>query len=299
MMTIGMIRRNRLLFIYYVLTAGLLSSCTNLGSEEHVFNGELAYQDAEIQMSFGPRLPDSQAHSDTAGYILSELQDAGWATEIQTANILGFPIKNIIAKRGEGQPWFVVGAHYDTRIHADRDLNIANRLLPVPGANDGASGVAVLLELARSLPPDINGQVWLVFFDAEDNGGIQDREWIMGSIAFVQQLVGQPDGVIIVDMVGDANLNIHLEKNSDPVLAASIWEQAAELGYADYFINQPYKAILDDHIPFLQAGIPAIDIIDFDYPNWHTIDDTLDKISAESMQIVGSTLQAWLTKQMP
>jgi glutaminyl-peptide cyclotransferase len=298
-MTIEMIRRNRLLFFYYVIVAGILSSCTSLKSEEHLFNGELAYQDAEIQMSFGPRLPNSQAHSDTVGYILSELQDAGWATEIQAAEILGFPIKNIIAKRGEGQPWFVVGAHYDTRINADRDLNMDNRLLPVPGANDGASGVAVLLELARSLPPEINGQVWLVFFDAEDNGGIEDREWIMGSIAFVQQLVGQPDGVVIVDMVGDANLNIHLEKNSDPILAASIWEQAAELGYEEYFINQPYKAILDDHIPFLQAGIPAIDIIDFDYPYWHTIDDTLDKISAESMQIVGSTLQVWLTKQMP
>lgn len=298
-MTIKMNRR--ILFIIFCCLAagGSLEGCTLLGSEEHAFSGELAYLDAEYQVSLGPRIPNSQAHIDTAEHIQNELEAAGWAAEIQETNSSGFPIKNIIAKRGEGYPWFLVGAHYDTRIYADRDPDPNNHMLPVPGANDGASGVAILLELARSLPPDPNGQIWLVFFDAEDNGGIQGREWIMGSTAFVQELVGRPDGVIIVDMVGDANLNIHLEKNSDPVLAASIWEQAAELGYADSFINQPYKAILDDHIPFLQAGIPAIDIIDFDYPYWHTIDDTLDKISAESMQIVGDTLQAWLSNQLP
>ena len=291
-------RRTLILIFCFLAVFGSLWGCTFVRDEDHAFSGELAYLDAEYQMSLGPRLPDSQAHHETTLYIQNELEEAGWETEIQESSTMGYPIKNIIAKRGEGHPWYLIGAHYDTRIYADRDPNLDNRVLPVPGANDGASGVAVLLQLARSLPPDLNGQIWLVFFDAEDNGGIQGRDWIMGSTAFVQQLVGRPDGVIIVDMIGDADLNIHLEKNSDPTLAASIWNQAAELGYADSFINQPYKAILDDHIPFLQAGIPAVDIIDFQYPYWHTIDDTLDKISAESMQIVGDTLQAWLTKQL-
>jgi len=134
----------------------------------------------------------------------------------------------------------------------------------------------------------------LVFFDAEDNGKIPGWDWILGSQAFVNELQGQPDAVIIVDMIGDADLNVMMERNSDTTLMAELWGQAAALGFSDHFIAVPGYAMLDDHTPFLEAGIPAVDIIDFDYPYWHTTDDTLDKVSAESLQIVGETILAWL-----
>jgi Zn-dependent M28 family amino/carboxypeptidase len=136
--------------------------------------------------------------------------------------------------------------------------------------------------------------VSLVFFDAEDNGGLDNRQWIMGSLAFVKSLTEKPEAAVIVDMVGDANLNIYEERNSDPKLTAEIWAQAAALGLAKYFIATPKYDMIDDHSPFLQAGIPAVDIIDFDYPYWHTSADTLDKVSAQSLQAVGETLWAWL-----
>jgi Zn-dependent M28 family amino/carboxypeptidase len=178
--------------------------------------------------------------------------------------------------------------------------------LPVPGANDGASGVAVLLEFARILPPyldqitklekDSFRQVWLVFFDAEDNGRLEGWDWILGSKAFVADLEMYPDAAVVVDMIGDADLNIYKERYSDTLLINEIWEQAKQLGYSDYFIPTYKYNILDDHYPFLVKGIPAVDIIDFDYPYWHTTSDTIDKVSSHSLQIVGDTLLAWLTK---
>jgi Zn-dependent M28 family amino/carboxypeptidase len=164
----------------------------------------------------------------------------------------------------------------------------------VPGANDGASGVAVLLELARVLPHDLEGQIWLVMFDAEDNGHLEGWDWILGSSAFAESLAEVPDGVVVVDMIGDADLQIYLEINSDKSLRTDIWEQAASLGHADVFINEEKFSMLDDHSPFLRLGIPAVDIIDFDYPYWHTLSDTPNKVSADSLQIVGETLLAWL-----
>ncbi len=244
-------------------------------------------------MALGARVPGSQAHIQAQEYIQSELKEAGWSVEIQQAQMMGHPISNIIGKKGEGKPWIILGAHYDSRLIADKDPDPANRTLPVPGANDGASGVAILLELARTLP-DLDAEVWLVFFDAEDNGNIPGWDWILGSNAFVQQLTRAPEAVVILDMLGDADLNIHYERNSDPTLSAQIWQKAAELGYEDYFIPTQKYSILDDHTPFLNAGIPAVDIIDFDYTYYHTIEDTPDKVSADSLKAVGDTVRAWL-----
>jgi Zn-dependent M28 family amino/carboxypeptidase len=98
-------------------------------------------------------------------------------------------------------------------------------------------------------------------------------------------------------MIGDADLNIYLEKNSNPELSAEIWAQAAALGYDEYFINEEKFSMLDDHTPFLENGIPAVDIIDFDYPYWHTTEDTANKVSVESLQIVGDTMLAWLSSK--
>ncbi|MCI0521884.1 MAG: M28 family peptidase [Chloroflexi bacterium] len=258
------------------------------------FDGERAYQDVVYQVALGPRTPGSPAHDSVVEWIVSETNARGWETSLQQGQFMGHDITNVIARRGSGMPFLLIGAHYDTRLVSDRDANEQFHATPVPGANDGASGVAVLVELARTLPEDLPGEVWLVFFDAEDNGGLPGREWLMGSLYFVEKLTAKPEAVIIIDMIGDANLNIYPEKVSDPALTAEIWEQAKALGYGEYFFDKAKYGIVDDHRPFLHDGIPAIDIIDFDYPFWHTTQDTVDKISADSLQVIGDTLTVWL-----
>jgi glutaminyl-peptide cyclotransferase len=263
------------------------------------FNGERAFEAAGYQTGLGPRVPGSTAHSQVVDWITSQLSSEGWQTSLQETTVMGHSVKNIIAKRpasqNEGLPWIIIGAHYDSRLFADQDPDPDKRSQPVPGANDGASGVAVLMELGRVLPPDLQKNVWLVFFDAEDNGNIPGWDWILGSRAFVEALQGKPDAAIIVDMIGDADLNIYMEQNSNPKLTLEIWKQAAGLGYAAQFIPIPKYNLIDDHMPFVQAGIPAVDLIDFNYPYWHTTEDTIDKISSRSLQIVGETLTTWLT----
>lgn len=257
------------------------------------FDGQRAYADVETQVAFGARIPGSEGHAKVQEWMREELESAGWQVEVQESEALGHPIQNIVARRGDASPQIILGAHYDTRMFADNDPDPANHSLPVPGANDGASGVAVLLELARVLPDD-TVPVWLVFFDAEDNGRIPGWDWILGSREFVRNNPLQPQAVVIVDMIGDADLNIYKERNSDPYLTEEIWAVANSLGYGNVFIPEYKFSMLDDHTPFLEAGIPAVDIIDFDYPYWHTVQDTPDKVSAESLQAVGETVQAWV-----
>ena len=261
-----------------------------------VFDGQRAYQDVLNQMAFGPRTPGSTAHDQTTTWLVAELEKAGWKVEVQELKYQGQPVRNVIAKKGSGQPWIIFGAHYDSRLVADQDKDPALQTLPVPGANDGASGVAVLLELARALPDEVDKakQIWLVFFDSEDQGNLAGWDWIYGSRAFVDHLSGQPDAMVLVDMIGDVDLNIYQEQNSDPQLTLQIWQTAASLGFHDQFIQKTKFRMLDDHIPFIQKGIPAVDLIDFDYPYWHTSQDTADKVSATSLEIVGKTLLAWL-----
>ncbi len=226
----------------------------------------------------------------------AELESAGWQVEIQTSEALGHPVENLVARRGDESPQIIIGAHYDSRIFADHDPDPANHTKPMPGANDGASGVAVLLEMARSLPKD-TVPVWLVFFDAEDNGDIESWDWILGSREFVKNNVIQPQAVVVIDMIGDADLNIYKERNSNPELTDEIWATAKSLGYENKFIPSYKYSMEDDHTPFLQAGLPAVDIIDFDYPYWHTTQDTPDKVSAESLQAVGETLNTWIMQR--
>jgi len=260
------------------------------------FDGKRAYQHVKIQVDFGPRTIGSEAHAKTIDYIQSQLLKSQWGVEIQETTNMGHPIRNVIGKRGDGEPWILLGAHFDSRLQADKDPDPVLRTQPVLGANDGASGVAVLLELARVLPQDFPGELWLVFFDAEDNGNLPGWDWILGSQAFVQSLQEYPDAAIIVDMIGDAGLDIYQEKNSNAALIAEIWNTANELGYSDTFISERKHSILDDHTPFLRAGIPAVDIIDINYPYYHTSQDTADKVSAQSLQIVGDTLFTWLIR---
>ncbi len=260
---------------------------------EAEFDGERAYQDVVRQVEFGPRIPGSESHAQVIAYIQAELKAAGWKSEVINAELKGQPVKNIRAWRVEAEPAILLGAHYDTRIYSDNDPNPENHTLPVPGANDGGSGAAVLLEIARVLP-EKSVPVELVFFDAEDNGRIAGWDWILGSSAYADSMQSQPGAVVIVDMIGDADLNIYMESNSDPALTRQIWETAKRLGYEHAFIAQYKYRVLDDHLPFVAKGLKAVDIIDLDYPHWHTIADTPDKVSAQSLEIVGKTLLSWL-----
>jgi glutaminyl-peptide cyclotransferase len=160
----------------------------------------------------------------------------------------------------------------------------------------------VLLELARTLNlQDIDHEIWLAFFDAEDNGQLDGWDWIAGSryMAANLNLSPLPQAMILVDMVGDADQQIYFDTNSDRVLSAQLWTVAAQLGYGQHFIPLPRYAMLDDHTPFAELGIPAVDIIDFDYPYWHTTHDTADKLSAASLARVGRTLESYLESLEP
>ncbi|GAB4535707.1 MAG: M28 family peptidase [Anaerolineales bacterium] len=261
-----------------------------------VFDGERAYQDVRYQVALGARTPGSTAHAQTRAWIVHTLQENHWQAESQPAQMMGHDLYNLVGKRGHGRPWVIIGAHYDSRMLADQTPSSDQ---PVPGANDGASGVAVLLELARTLPADLPGEVWLVFFDGEDNGDLPGWDWILGSRAFAQSLSTAPDAVVIVDMIGDSDLNVYLEGDSDPQLARQIWDTAAALGYQQFIIPRLKYTMLDDHLPFRQIGAPAVDLIDFDYPYWHTTADTADKVSPHSLQVIGDTLTHWLLALTP
>ena len=264
------------------------------------FDGEQAFMHVEQQLNFGPRLTGTIASRRFRNWLEDLLDTMGWQVFTHS-----FPIHengtgvNVIAMRGSG-PELLLGAHYDSRLWADEDPSPVLRERPVPGANDGASGVAVLLELARVLDVAGTGHtICLAFFDAEDNGNIPGWFWIMGSQAFADDLKNlpkcqDPQVAIIIDMVGDHDQLIYQERNGTAGLSTAIWKQAAELGYDQYLIPEAKYALIDDHIPFLRKGIPAITIIDFDYPYWHTVSDTLDKISPESLERVGLVLEAWL-----
>lgn len=279
-------------FVFVVASAGCIDRGDTQGAQ---FNAQRAYQDVEAQMAFGPRMPGSIGHERTGAWIEESLQEAGWSVEYQDFEYESVAIRNLIANQNNdpGAPWVLLGTHYDTRPVADKDPVQPDQ--PVPGANDGASGVAVLLELARIIPQlDIEYRTQLAFFDAEDSGGLDGWKWIVGSSYYAEQLTDPPEFVIIIDMVGDANLEIFYDRNSDPGISEAIWTVAAQLGYQDQFIPKVKYSMLDDHTPFVTRGIPAVDIIDFDYPYWHTTEDTIDKVSPESLAVVGETVLQFL-----
>lgn len=258
------------------------------------FDGEQAYQHVLAQEALGPRPTGSQAGWATGDYIIEQLEKLGWEVETQEFVFQGVRGRNVVGRAGQG-PVVIIGAHYDTRPVADRDPNPENRDQPILGANDGGSGVAVLLELARVLNrEEFNREVWLTFFDAEDRGRLDGWPFSVGAREMAQKLTIRPRAVVVVDMVGDADQNIYYERNSDAELSSELWDIAAGLGYNDSIIPQPKHTIIDDHLPFVEQGIPSVDMIDFDYPYWHTLEDTADKVSPTSLERVGRTLEVWL-----
>lgn len=265
------------------------------------FDGNKAFDYLEEQCNFGPRNPNSNGHLLCKNYIQSFLEDNGAKVYTQEfkAEVSGksFELTNIIASYYPTRPARIfIGTHWDTRPWADRDKDSLNHTQPVPGANDGASGTALLLHLAEILnkyEPPLLG-VDLLFFDGEDMGeyGV-NNSWCLGSKYFVKNYKGiKPAYVIIVDMIGDKKLEIKIERYSyqnAPEFVTEIWSTAYSLDIP-YFSTKVNDFIYDDHYPFLEQGYEAVLIIDFDYPYWHTLEDTPDKCSPESLEAVGQVI---------
>ena len=288
------------LFPIFLIIMILLSNCNSgqVPIEPQSFDSARALNDLQTQLSFGYRYPGSEGHTKTINWLEQELQKNNWEVTFYEYPYYDHIITNVIAHRygsDTSAPHILLGAHYDTRLVADHNPTETDE--PVMGANDGASGVAVLTELSRTLPENLPNEITLAFFDFEDQGSIGQYRWIAGSTALANDdNFKLPDQVIIVDMIGDADLNIYMDRNSDEALTNEIWTTASELGYEQYFIPEAKYSMLDDHVPFTEHGIPSIDIIDFDYPYWHTTEDLEVNISEKSLGIIGQTLLYWITK---
>ena len=265
------------------------------------FNGSSAYNYLVEQCDFGPRPPGSENLSDCRQFIRSDLESQGWIVSLQNFTYRDTGCSNIIARwTNSSSPPLLLGAHYDTRPNATADVG-ANKTKPILGANDGASGTAVLLELARTLPESVRSLVELVFFDAEDSGDINGWAWIRGSTYYVSELSASRKSsihaMILVDMIGDANLQIPKESSSTDSLQNDVWNIADSLGYSGVFLDSGGYSVLDDHSPFLNAGVPALDLIQVPFPwYWHTLEDTPDKCSNESLQVVGRVLESFISE---
>lgn len=296
--------------------ASSMTACSKSVPAPPAPDGQRAYANLVQQVEFGPRIPNSHGISRTRRWLLAELQKTTdhvatqvWSMANPYADDESTPVAaalpdtlhfvNLLAHFAPERPVrMILGAHYDSRPWADQDSGAA-RDLPVPGANDAASGVAVLLEIAHALSVwDPGYGVDLVFFDAEDFGRAGDLEYyLMGSRHFVDTMGAyRPQAMFLVDMVGDADLQIPMEGyslHSAPELTRLV-QAVAESIQAPGFIAAVGDTIYDDHIPFLRRGIPAVDLIDFTYDAWHTTRDTPDRCSAESLESVSRVLLATL-----
>jgi Zn-dependent M28 family amino/carboxypeptidase len=284
-------------------TAVSPTTTATTNSSPHLdFDGDSAFVFLEAQTEMGPRWAGSPGHTEVRDYISDTLAEMGWSVEQETFNYQGFASMNIIGRANEGKGDIIIlGTHYDTRRVADQTPGAAEAQIPVLGAVDGASGVAVLLELARTLDLDeVPREIWLAFFDVEDNGsgGMPGWDWIAGSKYMAANLNVQPEAAVVVDMVGDADQQMYYETNSHQALRENLWQIAADLGYGEAFVPEVKYNMIGDHLPFAWEGIPAVFIIDFDYPYWHTVEDTVDKASPLSLLRVGQTLEVWLEEQL-
>ena len=286
-------------------SVGILScfALTNGGSDT-VFDGPRAFADLEKMVGFGPRPSGSDAHRRTQEYLLAELKAAGLETKSDdfTAEtpVGPVPMSNLIAvHQGETEKVVIFAGHYDTKRFDDGKF---------VGANDGGSSAALILELARSvagIDPAPKTTLWFVLLDGEE--AVIDwtaTDSLYGSrhmVARMEKVQGlhRIAAFILVDMVGDRDLGIHREANSTPWLQDLVWAEAKRLGHGEHFLDARLY-IEDDHIPFVRRGVAVVALIDFQYgPGhryWHSPDDKLANVSAESLQIVGTTLLGVLAR---
>ena len=324
----------KILYIVFCLFI-LLTACTKKQAviDRPPFSSDSAYAYIERQMAFGPRVPNSKAHMDCAVWLIEQLRAFGAEVELQKGQMPDYrgnnqQIYNIIGHfytpETAARPRILLGAHYDTRPWCDEEDDYAERLYNVPGANDGASGVAVLLEIARQLGlrENLTTPVDIIFFDCEDMGTPRlytgpEREdtWCLGSqlwaTNYAQKVTNHQSPIanyqygIVLDMVGAPDAVFPLEMYSTQYAQnyqQQIWRSAQQLGHGARFAEQQSYPITDDHyyINYI-AGIPCVDIIHYDIRNatgfpawWHTRRDDLSNISKSTLQAVGEVVMSQL-----
>ena len=300
--------RHGVIVAFLVLAVGCLSAQPGQAPGAK-FDGNRAFEDLRQQVAIGPRPAGTPAIEKTRDYLKKELVAAGLTPEeqafdartptgtIHMVNIratLPGPATGLRDAQGQGRGRIVIGGHYDTKLFHD---------FPFVGASDGASSAAVLLELARALKGRANAlPIELLFLDGEE--AVVDwnlprfKDHTYGSRYYVEQLtktgtVKDVRAFILVDMIGDKSLDIHRESNSTPWLTDAIWAAAKRLKRPEF--HDDASPVEDDHLEFLEVGIPSVDLIDLqNYPAWHTEADRLDQVAASSLQAVGDVLLAAL-----
>ena len=309
--------------------AAAFSACDKLpgrSGPKTAFDGQAAYNYAKEHLQFGPRTPGTPAHDKAGDWIVEQMKKRADTVIVQTwtqttANGTKLPMKNILARfKPQATARVLYVTHWDTRPTADEDPNFGNRARPILGANDGAAGVGMFIALGdvfKKTPPSVG--VDLLFVDGEDWGSFDPDsagnypDALFGSQYFANHLPSpdyKPLFGVLWDMIGDKDLNINQETNSiekAPEVVTRVWRVADSLGYSNYFLSQAMQPITDDHIPLLAKGLRVIDVLDFQYgplppgagpdtpPNpsyHHTMQDTIDKISPHSLQVVGDVAVA-------
>ncbi len=309
--SLGRRRRVKRVALAIAMTLGMTSGCREAKiPPPPAPDGARAFADLEAQVRCGPRVPNSQSAACARQHLMKEfgryaarvglqefaVPDPYGGDTLRLANVLAHFRPEIPAR-------VLIGAHYDSRPWADRDTGSA-RELPVPGANDGASGVAVQLELARILSgwnPGVG--VDFVCFDGEDYGREGDLDfYLLGSKHFASNLGAyRPRAMILLDMVGERGARFPIEGTSltnAPELARLVHAVAESLG-ARHFVPERGPALMDDHVPFLRAGIPSVDIIDIQYPEWHTTRDLPDRCDPETLAEVARVVLHVLARLHP
>jgi glutaminyl-peptide cyclotransferase len=300
-----------------LLALPALGACDELpgrSGPKTAFDAAAAMTYTRAQLAFGPRVPGTPAHVKAGDWIVAMMrQRADTVVEQRfthrTADGKTLPLRNVLARfNPTAARRILYVTHWDTRPTADEDRVLGNRNTPIPGANDGAAGVGMFVALGDALkkvPPTVG--VDLLFVDGEDYGKSFDPPYtdvLLGSQYFANHLPSpdyRPMYGVLWDMIADKDLNIYQEARSvraAPEVVSRVWQKAAELGYSKYFVTRAGQEVTDDHVPLLEKGLRVIDVIDIDYgppaadggvdPSYHhTLQDTIDKISAKSLQIVG------------
>lgn len=308
-----------------------LSGCESIGrlrGQQTAFSGDSALAFTREQVTFGPRVPGSDSHRLAGDWIVAQMKARADTVEVQTwthktQDGKSLPMRNVMARFKPALTTRVLFiTHWDTRPTADSDRNLGARQGSFDGANDGASGVGLFVALAAALrktPPTVG--VDLLFVDGEDWGTFEDwndttknKDVLIGSQYFARTMPAtyQPIFGVLFDMIGDAGLQVYQETNSinaAPEVVSRVWGVAKELGYEKYFLDEAKTPITDDHLPFIRRGLHVIDVIDVDYCSdggtdcepgdrnlHHTTGDTIERVSAKSLQAIGDVALMLVTR---